>query len=71
MDNIIENVQAANGGKINKVLGERMNKLMHTDPRGISTEKEDPTWMSSSIQVKQETVKLEQQLLANIQATNP
>lgn len=71
MDNIVDNVQKANGGKINKGLLERMNKLMHTDPRGLSTEKEDPAWLSSSIQVKKETVELEQKLMAMIQATNP
>lgn len=71
MDDIIDNVQKANGGRLNKVLGEQMNKLMHTDPRGISTEKNDPAWMSSSVQVKPETVKLEQDLLRAIQVTNP
>lgn len=71
MDDIIDNVQKANGGKLNKILGEQMNKLMHTDPRGISTEKNDPAWMSSSVQVKPETVKIEQDLLRAIQVTNP
>jgi hypothetical protein len=71
MDDIIDNVQKANGGKLNKVLGEQMNKLMHTDPRGVNTEKNDPAWMSSSVQVKPETVKIEQDLLRAIQVTNP
>lgn len=71
MDDIVENVQKANGGKINKVLGERLNKLMHTDPRGILTEKEKPNWLSSSVQVKPDVVKLEQELLNAIQVTNP
>ena len=71
MDDIIDNVQKANGGKLNKILGEQMNKLMHTDPRGISTEKNDPAWISSSVQVKPETVKLEEDLLRAIQVTNP
>ena len=71
MDDIVENVQRANGGKINKVLGERMNKLMHTDPRGYSTERVEPNWVSSSVQVKPDVVKLEQDLLNAIQVTNP
>lgn len=71
MDDIVDNVQKANGGKINRVLGERMNKLMHTDPRGYSTEKVEPNWISSSVQVKPDVVKLEQELLNAIQVTNP
>lgn len=71
MDNIIDNVQKANGGKINKVLGERMNMLTKVDSRGYSTEKVEPNWMSASVQVKPEVVKLEQDLLKAIQVTNP
>ena len=71
MDDIIDNVQKANNGKINKVLGERMNKLMNTDVRGYSTEKVEPNWLSASVQVKPEVVKPEQDLLNAIQVTNP
>ena len=71
MDDIVDNVQKANGGKINKVLGERLNKLMHTDPRGIVTEEKKPNWLSASVQVKPDVVKLEQDLLNAIQVTNP
>lgn len=71
MDDIVDNVQKANGGKINKVLGERLNKLMHTDPRGIVTEEKKPNWLSASVQVKPDVVKLEQELLNAIQVTNP
>lgn len=71
MDDIVENVQKANGGKINKVLGERLNKLMHTDPRGIVAEEKKPNWLSASVQVKPDVVKLEQDLLNAIQVTNP
>ena len=71
MDDIVDNVQKANGGKINKILGERLNKLMHTDPRGIVTEEKEPNWMSASVQVKPDVVKLEQELLNAIQVTNP
>lgn len=71
MDDIVDNVQKANGGKINKVLGERLNKLMHTDPRGIVAEEKKPNWLSASVQVKPDVVKLEQELLNTIQVTNP
>jgi hypothetical protein len=71
MDDIVDNVQKANGGKINKVLGERLNKLMHTDPRGIVAEEKKPNWLSASVQVKPDVVKLEQELLNAIQVTNP
>ena len=71
MDDIIDNVQKANNGKINKVLGERMNKLMNTDVRGYSTEKVEPNCLSASVQVKPEVVKPEQDLLNAIQVTNP
>ena len=71
MDDIVDNVQKANGGKINKVLGERLNKLMHTDPRGIVAEEKKPNWLSASVQVKPDVVKLEQDLLNAIQVTNP
>lgn len=71
MDDIVENVQKANGGKINRVLSERMNKLAHTDPKGYSTEKVEPNWLSASVQVKPDVVKLEQDLLRAIQVTNP
>jgi hypothetical protein len=71
MDDIVDNVQKANGGKINKVLGERMNMLMKVDSRGYSTEKPEPNWISASVQVKPDVVKLEQELLNGIQVTNP
>ena len=56
---------------INKVLGERMNMLMKVDSRGYSTEKPEPNWISASVQVKPDVVKLEQELLNAIQVTNP
>lgn len=71
MDDIVENVQKANGGKINKVLGERMNMITKVDARGYSTEKPEPNWISASVQVKPDVVKLEQELLDAIQVTNP
>ena len=71
MDDIVDNVQKANGGKINKVLSERLNLLMKTDPKGYSTEKPKPNWISASVQVKPDVVKLEQELLNAIKVTNP
>lgn len=71
MDDIVDNVQRANGGKINRILGERLQKLAHTDPRGIVTEQQEPNWLSSSIQVKPDVIKLEQELLNAINVTNP
>lgn len=70
MDDIVDNVQKANGGKINRLLGERMNMLTKIDPRGYSTEPVNPNWVSASVQVKPEVVKLEQDLLNAIQVTN-
>jgi hypothetical protein len=71
MDDIVDNVQKANGGKINKVLSERLNLLMKTDPKGYSIEKPKPNWISASVQVKPDVVKLEQELLNAIKVTNP
>lgn len=71
MDDIVDNIQKANGGKINKVLGERLNMLMKTDSRGYSTEKPKQNWISGSIQTKPEVLKLEQDLLNAIRVTNP
>lgn len=71
VEDIIENVQRANGGKLNKALLERMDKLVHTDAKGFSTEKVEPNWISSSVQVKEDVAKIEQKLLAQIQLTNP
>lgn len=71
VEDIVENVQKANGGKLNKALLERMDKLVHTDAKGFSTEKVEPNWISSSVQVKEDVAKIEQKLLAQIQLTNP
>lgn len=71
MDSIVENIQKANGGKLNKVLSERLNLVTHINPDGYSTERVEPNWLSSSVQVKPEVIKLEQELLNAIQVTNP
>ena len=71
MDSIVDNLQKANGGKLNKVLSERLNLVTHINPNGYSTERVEPNWLSASVQVKPEVIKLEQELLNAIQVTNP
>jgi hypothetical protein len=71
VEDIVDNIQKANNGKINKTLLERLNMMIKTDARGISTEKVEPNWLSASVQVKPDVVKLEQDLMNAIQLTNP
>ena len=71
MDDIVYNVQKSNGNKLSKVLLERMNEVVKVDKDGYYVEQCEPNWISSSVQVKPEVVKLEQELLNSIQVTNP
>lgn len=70
VDDIVENLQRNNGGKINKVLADRMNKFVSTYNRG-GVEEVKPDWLSSSLQVSPSVVKMEQDLLRAIQLNNP
>lgn len=70
VDDIIENVQKANGRKINKVLGENLDKVLRAMQNGGKIE-EKPGWLSSSLQVSPAVVKMEQDLIRAIQLNNP
>lgn len=70
VDDIVENLQRNNGGKINKVLADRMNKFVSTYNHG-GVEEVKPDWLSSSLQVSPSVVKMEQDLLRAIQLNNP
>ena len=70
IDDIVENLQRNNNGKINKVLADRMNKFVSTYNRG-GVEEVKPDWLSSSLQVSPSVVKMEQELLQAIQLNNP
>lgn len=67
-EDIVENVKKNNGGKVNKVLLEKMNKFLDAYKRGgVQVEEDKPGWISSSIDVNPNVVKMEQDLLRAIQ----
>lgn len=67
-EDIVENVKQNNGGKVNKVLLERMNKFFQAYKHGgLQTEDVKPNWISSSLNVNPTVIKMEQDLLRSIQ----
>jgi hypothetical protein len=67
-EDIVEDVKKNNGGKVNKVLLERMNKFFQAYKQGgLQVEDVKPNWISSSLNVNPTVVKMEQDLLRSIQ----